>query len=109
MQHSRRHFAISLEQASQSSPALSQLIGQAREANARLKAIEPLLPPTLRSNVQAGPIEGDTWCLLVKNSAAASKLRHLLPSLEAHLRTKGWNVTRIQLKILNASPWQSPM
>ena len=41
--HSRRHFAISLEQASQASPALSQLIGQAREANARLKSITPLL------------------------------------------------------------------
>lgn len=106
--HSRRHFAITLEQAAQSSPALSQLVGQAREANARMKAIEPLLPPGLRSNVQAGPIEGSVWCLIVKNNAAASKIRYLLPSLEAHLRTKGWNVARIQLKVLSQSPWQSP-
>ncbi|CAB5689860.1 MULTISPECIES: DciA family protein [Comamonas] len=107
--HSRRHFAISLEQASQASPALSQLIGQAREANARLKAITPLLPPGLRHSVQAGPIEGDTWWLLVKTSAAATKVRYLLPGLEAHLRTKGWNVARIQLKVLHAAPWQSPL
>lgn len=104
----RRHFAISLEQAAQSSPALSQLVSQAREANARLKAIEPLLPPGLRASIQAGPIDGGTWCLILKNNAAASKVRYLLPSLEAHLRTKGWNVERIQLKVLSASPWQSP-
>ena len=106
---SRRHFAITLEQAAQSSPALSQLVGQAREANARMKAIEPLLPPGLRAHVQPGPIDGENWSLILKNAAAATKVRHLLPSLEAHLRTKGWNVKRIQLRVLNASPWQSPL
>ena len=104
---SRRHFAVSLEQAAQSSPTLSRIVGQAREANARMKAIEPLLPPGLRTSVQPGPIEEATWCLIVKNAAAAAKLRYLLPSLEAHLRTKGWNVMRIRLKVLNASPWSS--
>ena len=107
--HRRRHQAISLEQAAQSSPALSQLVSQAREANARIKAIEPLLPPGLRQSVQPGPIEGSTWVLIIKNNAAATKLRYLLPSFEAHLRTKGWDVARIQLKVLNTSPWQSPL
>ena len=106
---SRRHFAISLEQAAQSSPALSQLVSQARDANARLKAIEPLLPPGLRASIQPGPIEGSTWHLIIKNNAAATKVRYLLPSLEAHLRTKGWDVARIQLKVLSSSPWQSPL
>ena len=106
---SRRHFAISLEQAAQSSPALSQLVSQAKEANARFKAIEPLLPPGLRTSIQAGPIEGSTWVLLLKNSAAASKVQYLLPSLAAHLRTKGWDVQQIQLKVLHRLPWQSPL
>ena len=105
----RRHFAISLEQAAQTSPTLSKLVGQAREANARLKAIEGLLPPGLREAVQPGPIEDTTWTLLIKNAAAANKLRYLLPALEAHLRTKGWAVERIQLKVLNSHPWQSPL
>lgn len=105
---SRRHFAISLEQAAQASPALSQLVGQAREANARMKAIEPLLPPGLRASIQPGRIEGSTWCLILKNNAAATKVRYLLPSLEAHLRTKGWDVQCIQLKVLSHSPWHSP-
>ena len=107
--HSRRHIAISLEQAAHTSPMLSSLVKQAQDAKARLKCIAPLLPPGLRPHVQPGPLEGDVWCLIVKNSAAASKLRHLLPGLEAHLRNKGWNVNRIQIKILNALPWQSPM
>lgn len=107
--HTRRHFAISIEQAAQASPSLTSIVGQAREANARMKAIEPLLPPGLIQSIQPGPIEGETWCLLIKNTAAASKVRQLLPSLEAHLRTKGWNVSRIRLKVQNASPWQSPV
>lgn len=106
--HSRRHFSITLEQAAQASPALSQLVAQARDANARMKAIEPLLPPGLRHSIQAGPMEASTWCLIIKSNAAASKLRQLLPSLEAHLRTKGWDVQRIQLKVLSTSPWHSP-
>lgn len=105
--HSRRHIAVSLEQAAQSSPTLSQLVRQAREANARMKAIEPLLPPGLRNSIQPGPIQGSTWSLILKNNAAASKVRYLLPALEAHLRTKGWDVAHIQLKVLSSSPWQT--
>ena len=105
--HSRRHIAVSLEQAAQSSPTLSQLVRQAREANARMKAIEPLLPPGLRNSIQPGPIQGSTWSLILKNNAAASKVRYLLPALEAHLRTKGWNVQRIRLRVRSGSPWSS--
>lgn len=107
MQRTRRHFAISLQQAAQESPALAQIVGQAREAADRLRAIQPLLPPGLRPHIKAGPIEADTWCLVVANSAAATKLRYLLPSLEAHLRTKGWNVQRIRLRVQSGSAWQN--
>jgi len=106
---SRRHYAITLEQAAQSSPALSQLVRQAQDAKARMKAIEPLLPPGLRNSVQAGPMTEKTWCLLIKNNAAASKVQYLLPSLAAHLRTKGWDVQHIELKVLSKLPWQSPL
>jgi len=65
----------------------------------RLQAIQPLLPPALRSAIQAGPIEGPSWCLLVKGNAAAAKLRQLAPALAAHLRSKGWDVQGIRLKV----------
>jgi hypothetical protein len=62
----------------------------------------------LRNSIQPGPIQGSTWSLILKNNAAASKVRYLLPALEAHLRTKGWDVAHIQLKVLSSSPWQTP-
>lgn len=95
----RRHYAIPLQQASQESPTLARLTALTRDSSARLKAIEGLIPAMLRPSVQAGPIDGNSWCLLVKSNAAAAKLRQLLPAFQAHLRVKGWEVDSIRLKI----------
>jgi hypothetical protein len=95
----RRPPAMSLLQASQEAPTLSRLMDLSNESVARLKAIAPLLPPNLRAGLQAGPIEGESWCLLVPNNAVAAKMRQLLPALQAHLRTKGWEVNAIRLKV----------
>ena len=95
----RRHHAITFQQAVDEAPVLAQLSALVRDSSARLHAIEHLIPAALRSAVQAGPIDGTQWCVLVKGSAAAAKLRQLLPALEAHLRVKGWEVSAIRLKI----------
>jgi hypothetical protein len=95
----RRPQAMSLLQASQDAPTLSRLMDLSNESVARLKAIQTLLPPALRSGLQAGPIEGDSWCLLVPNNAVAAKMRQMLPALLAHLRSKGWEVNAIRLKV----------
>ncbi|MFT3812369.1 MAG: DciA family protein [Acidovorax sp.] len=95
----RRHHAVPILQAATDSPTLARLVSLTQDSSARLQAIAPLVPPALRAHLQAGPIEGDTWCLLVKNNAAAARLRQLLPALEAHLRSKGWDVEGIRLKI----------
>lgn len=95
----RRHYAVTLEQASLESPMLAQLASLSRDSSARLRAIQDLVPALLRTSIQAGPIDGATWCLLVSSNAAAAKLRQLLPALAAHLRTKGWNVQTIRLKV----------
>lgn len=95
----RRHYAITLQQASEDSPTLARLSALTRESSERLKAIEPLIPAMLRPAIQAGPIEGDTWCVLVGSNAAAAKMRQLLPALLAHLRSRGWEVNAIRLKI----------
>ncbi|PIT79314.1 hypothetical protein B9Z39_16325 [Limnohabitans sp. JirII-29] len=94
-----RGRAQTLEQVVDSAPGLAQLSAIARDNQNRLRAIAPLLPVSLRSLVQSGSVEGDTWCLLVPNSAVAAKLRQTLPALCAHLRTKGWNVTTIRVKV----------
>jgi hypothetical protein len=88
-----------LDQVLDSAPDLAQLSAIARDTQNRLKAIGPLLPMSLRNLVQSGSVEGDTWCLLVPNSAVAAKLRQTLPALCAHLRVKGWNVNTIRVKV----------
>ena len=88
-----------LEQVVYSAPGLAQFSAVARDTQNRLKAIAPLLPVSLRSLIQSGGVEDDTWCLLVPNSAVAAKLRQTLPALCAHLRTKGWNVNTIRVKV----------
>jgi len=95
----RLHHAVTLQQAADASPMLAQLAALTRESSERLKAVESLVPPALRPALQAGPIEGTTWCIMVKSNAAAAKLRQLLPAMQAHLRSKGWQVNVIRLKI----------
>lgn len=95
----RRHYAVSLQQASEESPTLVKLTALTRDSSDRLKAIELLIPASLRPAVQAGPIDGDSWCLVVKSNAAAAKIRQLLPALQAHLRSRGWEVNAIRLKV----------
>ena len=99
----RRHHALTLEQASQKAPVLAKLVALTRDSSERLRAVQTLIPIGLHAAIQAGPIEGDSWCLLVKNNAAAAKLRQLLPTLLAHLRDKGWNITTIRLKVQTSS------
>ena len=95
----RRLHAVSLQQAAEESPTLARLSQLARESGERLKAVEPLIPASLRSAVKAGPIDGTAWCLLVDSSAAAAKLRQVVPALIAHLCSRGWEVNSIRLKV----------
>jgi len=93
------HPTLTLLEASQEAPTLARLMDLSRDSAARLKAIESLIPTALRSAVKAGPIEAGVWCLVLDNNAAAAKIRQLLPAFEAHLRSKGWQLTSIRLKV----------
>ena len=90
---------FTLQQAAEGSPTLASLIARARDSGDRLRAVEGLIPPAMRPAVQAGPAEGDVWCLLVNGSAAAAKLRQLSPMLVSRLRSKGWDVNTIRIKV----------
>ena len=95
----RHHHPVTLLQASQDSPTLSRLTELTRDSVARLKAVQPLIPPALRLSITAGPIDAGVWCLLLDNNATAAKMRQLVPSLESHLRSKGWAIESIRLKV----------
>ena len=96
----RLHQAVTFSQAAENSPSLARLTGLVQESSDRLKAVESLIPEALRPAIQAGPIEGGPWCLLVSSNAAAAKVRQLLPLIQSRLIDKGWKVTSIRLKIL---------
>lgn len=95
----RRFNPVSLEQAAQDSPTLASLFARARDANERLQAVQELIPPDLHPAVQAGPVEGGTWCLLVRGNAAAAKLRQLLPLLQTRLKSRGWDEVTLRIKV----------
>ena len=99
----RRRQALSLLQAAEESPNLSQLVERIQASSARLNAVRALLPAALRASVQAGPIEEGQWCLLVGSNAAAAKLRQLLPDLQQHLLAKGLPVTGIRIRVQGRS------
>ena len=82
---------------------LSRLCELANESAIRLESIKSLLPGTLRQSVRPGPITGPEWCLLLDTTAAAAKIRQLLPALQAHLRSKGCEVNAIRIKVQRTS------
>jgi hypothetical protein len=65
-------------------------------------AIEPVLPKGLRTQITPGAVDEGAWCLLVRNGAVASKLRQLLPDLEARLFAVWGNHIKIRVKILGS-------
>ena len=95
----RRHYAVTLQQASEESPTLARLTALTRDSSDRLKAIELLIPASQRPALQAGPIDGDNWCLLVKSNAAAAKLRQMVPALLTHLRAEGRAISAIRIRV----------
>jgi len=98
----RRNKPFTLTEAAEESPTLASLMRASKESNARLQSIQFLIPTKLRSAVFAGPVDGATWCLLVDGSAAMSKVRQLLPVIQAHLASTGLPPLAIRLKLRSA-------
>lgn len=90
-------------QAIEQSVSLASLLQVHRQSAQYLEEVQSLLPPGMRTQVKAGPVDESGWCLLVQHNAAAAKLRQLLPSLSAHLRSKGHPVNAIRVKVLTHS------
>ncbi len=90
-----------ISQAIAQSEPLAALAQRLRASQSRLDALLPLLPVAMRPHVKAGPIDEAGWTLLATNSAVSAKLRQMLPSLEAHLRTRGWAGPPVRVKMLS--------
>ncbi|MEN9905485.1 MAG: hypothetical protein RLZZ555_2050 [Pseudomonadota bacterium] len=90
---------FSLQQAFQANPELARVAARIRQSQQMLAVIRPLLQPGLRAQVQAGPVDDDGWCLLVGNPAIGVKIRQLSPALLAALRSAGFAVERLRIKV----------
>ena len=95
----RRFNPLTVLQATEASPTLAGLAERARDAAERLRAVEDLIPRELRAGIQAGPAEGEEWCMLVGSNAAAAKLRQMVPLLVGRLRVRGWHVNTLRIKV----------
>lgn len=79
---------------------LAHLGAMVERSKQYMVAIAPILPNGLNPSIVPGPIEDGVWCLLVRSGAVASKLRQLLPDMEARLRDVTGSETKIRVKIL---------
>lgn len=93
---------ISVQEATRQAPTLNRLVALANQSSQLLKSVEGLIPEALRAAIQAGPLDAGQWCLIVNSSAAAAKLKHLLPTLQDTLVASGAPVSTIRLKVQSA-------
>lgn len=94
-----RSNTVSVDEALEKAPTLSELIKRAQLSGQYLKTTFEILPRALHSTLQAGPIEGTQWCLIASNNAVASKMKQLLPRILSHLQSNGMAITHIRIKV----------
>jgi hypothetical protein len=95
--------ALTLRSVLASCEPLQRLQLRLAEAQARIDAVRPLLPPGLSACVKAGPVDDDCWTLLASNAAAAAKLRQYLPRLSAELLRRGLKPTTVKVRIVTGN------
>ena len=98
--HQPLRTAKSIQDAAQESPVLAKIGTLLKQSNQMLLSIQHLLPAGLKAGIKAGPIDEQTWCLLVSNTAVANKLRHLTPDIERHINGATCSNLRLRIKIL---------
>jgi cytochrome c-type biogenesis protein CcmH/NrfG len=91
--------SLSLGAALDQNQTLGRLLQRLQESRERFAAIRELLPEHLREQVRPGPLDAAGWSLLAPSGAAASKLRQLVPALEARLHAQGWQPIPIRIKV----------
>jgi hypothetical protein len=91
--------ALPLADALQGSEPLARLAERLKESKRRFECIEAVLPPPLAGLAKPGPVDAHGWTLLASSSAAAAKLRQLVPLLEARLAAAGFACVPVRVKV----------
>ena len=98
----RSRDTLAIGDAIRGNDALTRLTRRLHESRQRLADVAAALPPALRDQVRAGPLDDQSWTLLAANAAAAAKLRNLLPLLADQMAARGWPPRALRVKTLGA-------
>lgn len=85
-------------QAISESNTLSGLLTQMAQSKLCLELILKRIPLGLHTSLEAGPLTGDVWCLLVKNASVIAKLKQLEPMMLGTLQAANLPVSSIRFK-----------
>jgi hypothetical protein len=97
-----RGKSVQVLKAAQSAPGLAQLIAQASRSRSQVDDLTGLVPDLILKQIHSGPMESGNWILMLKSGASAAKLRQMGPAICAHLRSKGWDIQSITVRVIQA-------
>jgi hypothetical protein len=85
--------------------AFANLVQQAKASQLCWQQVRSLIPHELAEHIAPGPVIGQTWRLLARHNAVASKLKQLLPRIQAELdqcrraSSSSWSIERIDIRV----------
>jgi hypothetical protein len=85
-------------QAITESNTLSGLLTQMTQSKLCLELILKRIPLGLHTSLEAGPLNDQVWCLLVRNASAVAKLKQLEPMMLGALQAANLPVSSIRFK-----------
>jgi hypothetical protein len=97
-----RGKSVQVLKAAQSAPGLAHLIAQASRSRSQVDDLTGLVPDLILKQIHSGPMESGNWFLMLKSGANAAKLRQMGPAICAHLRSKGWDIQSITVRVIQA-------
>ena len=97
-----RGKSVQVLKAAQSAPGLAQLIAQASRSRSQVDDLTGLVPALILKQIHSGPMESGNWSLMLRSGASAAKLRQMGPAICAHLRSKGWDIQSITVRVIQA-------
>jgi hypothetical protein len=95
-----RGKSVDVLKAAQSAPGLAQLIAQAARSRSQIEDLKGLVPANMLNQLKSGPLEGGHWILMLKSPTFAAKVRQMGPAICAHLRSRGWDIQSITVKVI---------